>query len=57
MPLFQMTGLSGAGKTSIANLLKDRCNTKLIYVKCYVETLRKIDTKEFMNELVTRKLP
>ena len=24
MPLFQMTGLSGAGKSSIANLLKDR---------------------------------
>jgi adenylylsulfate kinase len=115
MPLFQMTGLSGAGKSSIANLLKDRLlamnfkveiidgdefrktlcadlgfskedrienikrlgfvanllarneiitiiaainpyniarnelkrlyNTKLIYVKCDIETLRKRDTK------------
>ncbi len=44
MPLFQMTGLSGAGKSSIANLLKD----KLLAMDLKVEI---IDGDEFRKTL------
>jgi adenylylsulfate kinase len=44
MPLFQMTGLSGAGKSSIANLLKDR----LLAMNIKVEI---IDGDEFRKTL------
>jgi adenylylsulfate kinase len=44
MPLFQMTGLSGAGKSSIANLLKDR----LLEMNFKVEI---IDGDEFRKTL------
>jgi adenylylsulfate kinase len=44
MPLFQMTGLSGAGKSSIANLLKDR----LLAMNFKVEI---IDGDEFRKTL------
>jgi adenylylsulfate kinase len=44
MPLFQMTGLSGAGKSSIANLLKDR----LLAMNLKVEI---IDGDEFRKTL------
>ncbi|MEY4540119.1 MAG: adenylyl-sulfate kinase [Bacteroidota bacterium] len=44
MPLFQMTGLSGAGKSSIANLLKDR----LLAMSLKVEI---IDGDEFRKTL------
>jgi adenylylsulfate kinase len=44
MPLFQMTGLSGAGKSSIANLLKDR----LLLMNFKVEI---IDGDEFRKTL------
>jgi adenylylsulfate kinase len=44
MPLFQMTGLSGAGKSSIANLLKDR----LLAINIKVEI---IDGDEFRKTL------
>ncbi len=41
MPLFQMTGLSGSGKSLIANLLKDR----LLAINLKVEI---IDGDEFI---------
>jgi adenylylsulfate kinase len=44
MPLFQMTGLSGAGKSSIANLLKNR----LLSMNLKVEI---IDGDEFRKSL------
>ena len=44
MPLFQMTGLSGAGKSSIANLLK----SKLLAMNLKVEI---IDRDEFRKTL------
>ena len=44
MPLFQMTGLSGAGKSSIANLLKDR----LLSMNLKIEI---IDGDEFRKTL------
>jgi adenylylsulfate kinase len=44
MPLFQMTGLSGAGKSSIANLLKDR----LLAMNLKVEIM---DGDEFRKSL------
>ena len=44
MPLFQMTGLSGSGKSSIANLLKDR----LVGLNLKVEI---IDGDEFRKTL------
>lgn len=46
MPLFQMTGLSGAGKSSIANLMK----SKLLAINFKVEI---IDGDEFRKTLCT----
>lgn len=44
MPLFQMTGLSGSGKSSIANLVKERCLSMNLKVEI-------IDGDEFRKTL------